>query len=145
MNDGLSGSSFIIHNLATRMREDAVSFAKSLEKIMDRIEGSAAAAILGVDGIMIERCVRDLDPALDVELVAIEFTNLLRRGMVTASDTELGDLTEMIVATDLVTFLLRPITSEYFLLLALNPGGNVGRARFELRRTQLDLKEEFTI
>jgi predicted regulator of Ras-like GTPase activity (Roadblock/LC7/MglB family) len=112
---------------------------------MDRIEGSAAAAILGVDGIMIERSIRDLDPALDAELVAIEFTNLLRRAVVTASDTELGDLTEMIVATDLVTFLLRPITSEYFLLLALNPGGNVGRARFELRRTQLELKEEFTI
>lgn len=145
MNDELSGSSFIIHNLATRIREDAVSFAKSLEKIMDRIEGSAAAAILGVDGILIERLVRDLDPALDAELVAIEFTNLLRRAVVTASDTELGELTEMIVATDLVTFLLRPITAEYFLLLALNPGGNVGRARFELRRTQLDLKEEFTI
>lgn len=122
-----------------------MSFAQSLEKVINKIEGSAAAAILGIDGIMIERCVRDLDPALDVELVAIEFTNLLRRAMGTASDTELGDLNEMIVATDLVTFLLRPITSEYFLLLALNPGGNVGRARFELRRTQLDLKEEFTI
>jgi len=125
--------------------EDRVSFAESLESIINKIEGSAAAAILGVDGIMIERCVHDLDPALDIELVAIEFSNLLRRGMVTASDTELGDLTEMVVSTDRLTFLLRPITSEYFLLLALNPGGNVGRARFELRKTQLDLKEEFTI
>lgn len=131
--------------MADRATEDEVSFAESLEKIVDKIEGSAAAAILGVDGIMIERCVRDLDPSLDIELVAIEFSNLLRRAIVTASDTELGDLTEMVVATDLLTFLLRPITSEYFLLLALNPGGNVGRARFELRKTQLDLKEEFII
>lgn len=125
--------------------ENRVSFAESLEKVADKIEGSAAAAILGVDGIMIERCVRDLDPALDIELIAIEFSNLLRRGMVTSSDTELGELTEMVVSTDRLTFLLRPITSEYFLLLALNPGGNVGRARFELRKAQLDLKEEFVM
>jgi hypothetical protein len=40
---------------------------------------------------------------------------------------------------------LRPITSEYFLLLALNPGGNTGRARFELRKAQLAMEIEFAM
>ncbi|HXG64060.1 MAG TPA: hypothetical protein VNO70_03070, partial [Blastocatellia bacterium] len=46
---------------------------------------------------------------------------------------QLGELREMVFATDRMTFLIRPITQEYFLLFALNPGGNVGRARYELR------------
>jgi hypothetical protein len=30
-------------------------------------------------------------------------------------------------------------------MLALNPGGNVGRARFELRKAQLAMETEFAI
>ncbi|MEW6210376.1 MAG: roadblock/LC7 domain-containing protein, partial [Acidobacteriota bacterium] len=102
---------FVIH---FSPKEAALSFKDNLTQIIDRIEGSAAAAILGIDGLVIERYTKDLDPSLDLELIAIEFTNLLRRSMHTASDTELGDLREMVVATDRLTFLLRPITAEYF-------------------------------
>ncbi len=122
-----------------------MSFKQNLATIIERIEGCAGAAILGIDGLMIEKQIEGLDASLDIELIAIEFTNLLRRSMHTASDTELGNLREMVIATDRQTFLLRPITPEYFLLLALNPGGNVGRARFELRKTQLALESEFAI
>ena len=57
----------------------------------------------------------------------------------------LGELHELVIATDRMSFLLRPITSEYFLLLALAPGGNVGRARYELRKAQMALMAEFAI
>ena len=122
-----------------------MDFVDSLAGIANRIEGCAAVVILGIDGIPIERHVRDLDPSLDVDMIATEFTTLLRHSIRTASDTELGDLREMVFATDAMTFLLRPITSEYFFLLALNRGGNVGRARFELRRAQLSMETEFAI
>ena len=122
-----------------------MSFANTLAQIADKVEGCAAAAILGIDGIVIERVTRSMDPALDLELIVTEFTTLLRRSARTATDTGLGDLAEMVLMTDLMTFLIRPITTEYFLLLAMNPGGNVGRARFELRRAQLALESEFSI
>lgn len=122
-----------------------VSFAQTLSRMVDRVEGGLAAIILGIDGIPIERHVADLEPAMDIDSVATEFTTLLRRSMRTASDTGLGELSEMILATDRMTFLLRPITPEYFLLLAISKGGNVGRARFELRKAQLGLEEEFAI
>jgi predicted regulator of Ras-like GTPase activity (Roadblock/LC7/MglB family) len=122
-----------------------LGFIDTLTQITDRIEGSAGAIILGIDGILIERYVRDLDPSLDLDLIATEFTTLLRRSMRTASDTELGELQEMVFVVDRLTFLFRPITPEYFLLLALNPGGNVGRARFELRKARLALESEFAI
>jgi predicted regulator of Ras-like GTPase activity (Roadblock/LC7/MglB family) len=125
--------------------EGKVSFSKTLQSIVDRVEGGAGAVILGIDGIVIERYVKIMQPSLDLELIATELSTLLIRSMHTASDTGLGDLREMMFATDLMTFLLRPITAEYFLLLGLNPGGNIGRARFELRKAQLALETEFAI
>jgi predicted regulator of Ras-like GTPase activity (Roadblock/LC7/MglB family) len=122
-----------------------MGFTETLTDVLDRIEGCAAVIILGIDGIPIERQVSNLDPSLDLDLIATEFTTLVRRSMRTASDTELGELREMIFVTDLMTFLVRPITPEYFLLLALNPGGNVGRARYELRKSQLAMEAEFAI
>lgn len=122
-----------------------MSFIQTLTEISNRIEGCAAAVILGIDGIVIERYVPDMDPTLDIDIIATEFTTLLRRGMRTAADTQLGELREMVFATDRMTFLIRPITQEYFLLFALNPGGNVGRARYELRKAQLGMEAEFTI
>jgi predicted regulator of Ras-like GTPase activity (Roadblock/LC7/MglB family) len=122
-----------------------MSFSDTLAGMVNRVERSAGAIILGIDGIIIERYVRDVDPHLDLDLIATEFTTLLRRSVHTAVDTELGDLNEMIFSTDRMTFLLRPITTEYFLLFGVNPGGNVGRARFELRKAQLALEPEFAI
>ena len=122
-----------------------MTFIESLTEIVNRIEGCAGAVILGIDGIVIERFMPDLDPDMDLDLVATELTTLLRRSMRVASDTELGAMREMMFNTDRQIFLLRPITPDYFLLLALNPGGNVGRARFELRKVQLALESEFVI
>ncbi|MEK6303666.1 MAG: hypothetical protein AABO41_23420 [Acidobacteriota bacterium] len=122
-----------------------MGFLDSLTAMTDRIDGCAAVVILGIDGIPIERKVRDLHPSFDIDVIATEFTSLVRRSMRTAEDTGLGSLREMVFVTEALTFLLRPITPEYFLLLALNAGTSVGRARFELRRAQLALESEFAI
>lgn len=122
-----------------------MSFSDTLGGLAKRIEGAVAAIILGIDGIPIERYVTALEPGLDVEMIATELTTLLRRGMHTATDTGLGDLRELVIVTERLTILLRPITPDYFLMLAVTPGGNVGRARYELRKAQLVLEEEFAI
>jgi len=122
-----------------------LSFSDTLGGLAKRIEGAVAAIILGIDGIPIERYTTTLEPGLDIEMIATELTTLLRRGMHTATDTALGDLREMVIGTERLTILLRPITPDYFLMLAVLPGGNVGRARYELRKAQLVLEEEFAI
>lgn len=122
-----------------------VDFADTLKTVANRIEGCAAVMILGIDGIPIELHVQHLNLQLDFDMIAAEFTTLVRRSMRTAADTELGELREMVLATDVMIFLVRPITSEYFLLAALKTGGNVGRARFELRKAQLAMEIEFAM
>lgn len=122
-----------------------MAFTDTLSKMMERIDGCAALVVLGLDGIPIERRVLDMDPSLDIDLIATEFATLVRRGQHTASDTALGDMNEIVLATDRITFIIRPITTEYFVLLALNPGANIGRARFELRKAQIEMEAEFAI
>jgi predicted regulator of Ras-like GTPase activity (Roadblock/LC7/MglB family) len=127
------------------LKEGSLSFADLLGRIAGRVEGAIAAIILGIDGIPIDRYAPSPEYDLDIEMVGTEFTTLLRRAMHTAEDTALGELNEMVLGTERATFLLRPITSDYFLMLALLPGGNIGRARFELRKAQLALQEEFSV
>jgi len=40
---------------------------------------------------------------------------------------------------------VRLLNRDYFLVLALSPDGNLGRGRFELRKAELQLAEEFAV
>ncbi len=118
-------------------------FAELLKQMLDRIEGAEAAAILGLDGMLIERAGRSYHHELD--LIAAEYASLLRVTMKTAGDTRLGDLREMVIAGEAAALMIRVLSPEYFLLLVLAPDSNPGRARFEMRKAQLILEHEFVM
>jgi len=40
---------------------------------------------------------------------------------------------------------MRLLSRDYFVVLAMGPRGNLGRARFELRKAELQLAKEFAI
>ena len=119
-------------------------FEATLRQIINNSEGAVGALIMGIDGISVARA--DTPGSdLDVDVVAAEYTGLLRKSMRTAEDAALGQMRELVVASERLTFLITPITEEYFLLLVLDARGGLGRARFELRKAQLLLEEEFSI
>ena len=41
--------------------------------------------------------------------------------------------------------IMRLLGRDYFVVLAITPEGNLGRARYELRKAELQLKKEFAI
>jgi predicted regulator of Ras-like GTPase activity (Roadblock/LC7/MglB family) len=118
-------------------------FAGLLQQIIERVEGAEAAAIMGLDGMIVER----ISPGRcdELDLIAAEYASLLRSTIRTAGDTELGELRELVVAADESILLTRVLSPEYFLLLILSPKGNLGRARFEMRKAQLILEHEFVM
>ena len=119
-------------------------FEETLRHIVDRTDGAVGALIMGLDGISVARADAD-DNTVDIDVVAAEYTALLRKSMRTAEDAALGQMRELVVTSDSLAFLITPITEEYFLLLVLQPHGGLGRARFELKKAQLALEEEFSI
>lgn len=116
-------------------------FAEVLDGVADRIDGCVGLMIMGVDGIPIEKL--SLDEAYNFELLATEWTALLRNTRQTSEDVGTGRLEEWVVRTDKLILLAVAITVDYFLLAAMRSGGNFGRARFAMKRATAQLEREF--
>lgn len=118
-------------------------FAEVLGSIFEKVEGILGVIVMGMDGISIEK--RSRENSVNLESLAAEYTSLLKGSAATTQDIGLGTLEEMIVSSDAHTTVVRMITPEYFLLLLLEANGNIGRARFELKKAKYSLQKELVI
>jgi len=120
-------------------------FKEALENIMERSEGSLGALIMGIDGIAVERLLKDAGEEANLDVAAAEFTSLVRSAQKAGKDTGLGELRELMISLESAIVIMRLLGRDYFVVLALSPEGNLGRARFELRKAELQLKKEFAV
>jgi predicted regulator of Ras-like GTPase activity (Roadblock/LC7/MglB family) len=54
-----------------------------------------------------------------------------------------GGVRELIVSTDQLSIIARPLNADYFLVLALTPEANLGKARYVLRVEASEVAKEF--
>lgn len=120
-------------------------FKETLEAIIERTEGSLGALIMGIDGIAVERSLKQAGQEANLDVAAAEFTSLLRNAQRAGNDTGLGHLRELVITMDDAIVLMRLLGREYFVVLAISPDGNFGRARFELRKAELQMASEFAV
>lgn len=120
-------------------------FKEILETIMEHTEGSLGVLIMGTDGISVERLLKEAGQEANLDIAAAEFTSLVKSSQKAGKDTGLGELRELVVSLDGAVVLMRLLGRDYFVVLALSPDGNLGRARFELRKAELQLTKEFAI
>jgi predicted regulator of Ras-like GTPase activity (Roadblock/LC7/MglB family) len=120
-------------------------FKSLLENIIERTEGSLGALIMGTDGIAVEKVFGDAGKEANLDIAAAEFTSLVRSARRAGSDLGLGNLRELVISLDGSIMVMRLLSADYFVVLALNPAGNLGRGRFELRKAELQLAKEFVL
>jgi len=120
-------------------------FKQTLENIMERTEGSLGALIMGLDGIAVERLLKDAGQEANLDVAAAEFTSLVRSAQKAGKDTGLGSLKELMISLESAVVIMRLLGKDYFVVLALSPDGNLGRARFELRKAELQIASEFAM
>ena len=120
-------------------------FKEALTNIIERTEGALAALIMGTDGIAVEKVLLPEGGDANLDVAAAEITSLVRNAQRTGGDTGLGDLRELFTCYADMTLVARLFTRDYFVVLALRPDGNIGRARFELRKAELSLAREFAL
>jgi predicted regulator of Ras-like GTPase activity (Roadblock/LC7/MglB family) len=120
-------------------------FKETLQAVVERTEGSLGALIMGVDGIAVERLLKEAGQEANLDVAAAEFTTLVRSAQKAGKDTGLGSLREVMIALDGAVLIMRLLGRDYFVVLAITPEGNLGRARYELRKAELQLKKEFAI
>ena len=120
-------------------------FKQSLEAILERTEGALGAFIMGTDGILVEKSVKDEAAEANLDVAAATFTLLVRNAQRAGADVGVGSLREMVVGYENTCFLMRLVTHEYFFVLAMREDGILGRGRFELRKAELELAKEFAL
>lgn len=120
-------------------------FKEMLETIVERTEGSLGALIMGTDGLAVEKVLGEAAMEANLDVAAAEFTSLVRSGQRAGVDTGLGSLRELVVSLESAVLVMRLLSKDYFVVLALTSHGNLGRARFELRKAELKLAKEFAV
>jgi predicted regulator of Ras-like GTPase activity (Roadblock/LC7/MglB family) len=120
-------------------------FKEMLDSILERTEGSLGALIMGTDGIAVEKVLGEAGMDANLDVAAAEFTSLVRGAQRAGNDTGLGGLRELVVSLESAVMVMRLLSRDYFVVLALNAHGNLGRARFELRKAELKLAKEFAV
>jgi predicted regulator of Ras-like GTPase activity (Roadblock/LC7/MglB family) len=113
-------------------------FLEQLSRISDQIGGVLALSLVAKDGIPVESV--SSDPDLDLEVLSAELVAQARSITENHRNLDVGEVQQLSVVTDRMTLIVSAVTADYFLLLVLGPGGNHGRARFELRRARLALE-----
>jgi predicted regulator of Ras-like GTPase activity (Roadblock/LC7/MglB family) len=120
-------------------------FKELLESIIERTEGSLGALIMGTDGIAVEKVLGVAGADANLDVAAAEFTSLVRNAQRAGNDTGLGSLRELVISLESAVLVMRVLSRDYFVVLALNSQGILGRARFELRKAELKLAKEFAV
>ena len=123
-----------------------MSFESTLRDIVDGCGGGIAAALMGIDGIPIEQ-VASRDPALaerveDIGVAGVEFGRILDEVRKASDSLAGGPASECVFALQHFTVIVHQVDEENFLALAIAPDGNLGKARYLLRRNLLPIREE---
>jgi predicted regulator of Ras-like GTPase activity (Roadblock/LC7/MglB family) len=117
-------------------------FLDKLSRVSNRIPGARALCLVDGDGIPVDSVAAD--PQVDLDLLAAELVARVRAISDDRAGLAVGEVEQLSVITDRLTVVVSSIGAGYFLLLVLGPEGSYGRARFELRRARLLLRDELT-
>jgi predicted regulator of Ras-like GTPase activity (Roadblock/LC7/MglB family) len=118
-----------------------MSFREQLAEVCRSVEGAIGCTLMGVDGIEVDSHVTS-GSDLDMKSLLVEYSGVFRSARDAAGAHQAGGVSELSISTDKVVAVARQVTPEYFMVMALTPGGNLGKARYLLRVTAPLLRSE---
>jgi predicted regulator of Ras-like GTPase activity (Roadblock/LC7/MglB family) len=119
-----------------------MSFRSHLESVVNQVDGALACSVMGFDGISVETYQKDEAGELELNGAWVEYANLLTQLKNAADVLKTGAVTELSVNSEKVLTIIRLVSPEYFLVLALKAEGNYGKGRYVLRITAPKVRAE---
>jgi predicted regulator of Ras-like GTPase activity (Roadblock/LC7/MglB family) len=120
-----------------------MTFREILSTLVERTPGALAAAVMAGDGVAIDEYARE-GAEVDLGAIAVEFGRIFAQSQKVASalyGTRDGDLDELLLVLGGHQILFRKLDEDSFLLLALEPSGLVGKARWLARNLLQEIRE----
>ena len=123
-----------------------MSFDTTLSAILEGCSGCVGAVLMERDGIPIAECVRGEVPegplSEEIGTAGVEFTRILEEIRKAADALAGGSLAEAVVVLARFTLVFRSVDEDTFLAVVVLPDGNLGKARYLMRRHLLALRQE---
>jgi predicted regulator of Ras-like GTPase activity (Roadblock/LC7/MglB family) len=119
-----------------------MAFLAHLEAVVNQVPGALACSVMGFDGIPVETHQSDDAVEMDLQSSWVEYANMLSQIRGAAEGLRTGAVSEVAVSSERVITLMRLVSPEYFLVLAMKPEGNYGKGRYVLRITAPKVKAE---
>ena len=116
-------------------------FRESLMKVVDNVEGGVAGLLMGFDGIAVDTY-RPAASSFDINTIGMEFSFILGQVRKAAEVLEVGGVQEVAIRAEQVSIIVRILSHDYFIALALAPQGNFGKGRFLLRQVAPQIQNE---
>ncbi len=130
-----------------------MNFEAILRTIVEECGGGIGAALMGNDGIPIEEFTTsktsgsspagEFSQPVEVGTAGIEFGRILLDIRRASDALGGGPLEETIIRVKGFTLVFQPVDDENFLVLALVRDGNLGKARYLIRRHVHAIRQEF--
>lgn len=117
-------------------------FQQLLNETLEQVDGSVACVLMGFDGLPVDIARRgsaDLDESTLGTELAGHISGLAR----TLGSLNVGPLAELSFQTGNLWATVRVLNDDYFLVLLLEPGANLGRGRYLLRTLAPRVRQEF--
>jgi predicted regulator of Ras-like GTPase activity (Roadblock/LC7/MglB family) len=116
-------------------------FEEVLRDIVQGAAGVQGAVIMGMDGIPIREHL--VTPECTIQTVGIEYASAIKSIQSASESLSAGRVQEVLINTSSGVFVLRLITEDYFIAVALSPDANCGKARYLLKIAVPRLVAEF--
>jgi predicted regulator of Ras-like GTPase activity (Roadblock/LC7/MglB family) len=107
-------------------------FKDALRSVVENTEGGLAGLLMDFQGVSVESYTKG-DSTLDIDTVGAEFSVVVKQIQRAAESLEAGGASEVAVLAEKMITVIRVVNQDYFLAVALQPGGNIGKARYLLR------------
>lgn len=125
-----------------------MSFEAILEQIVAEGPGILGVALVGNDGLVVAQAKSPGSPAeadagtWDIPTLGVEFGRIVGDLNQTSGDMGAGGLAELMIRLDRVTLIASRVDDDLLLILGLAPDGNIGKARYLMRRDGCSIREE---
>jgi len=111
-----------------------------LQEILDRVPEAMGAAVVGLDGIPVEKLTAK--PTFNIDLASAEWVGLAKRALSSLrAMAASGGPEEISVSSRSGHAILRSIGGDYYLCVVVGPECIPGRARYEVWRAGLQLEQ----
>jgi predicted regulator of Ras-like GTPase activity (Roadblock/LC7/MglB family) len=110
-----------------------------LQEVLDRIPGALGAAVVGLDGIAVEKV--SSTGAFNVDLASAEGIGIVKRAVAGLRGDPRDQLEEISVSCRSSLTILRSLGSDYYLCVVIGPDCLSGRARYETWRAGQQLQQ----